>query len=432
MLCLGPGAQGLRRAALAAGTASSCLHGWWVPTPRTRAPSLPHRRAMCPLPLPRPCRMDKRRKKERRKRREQKVKSKVRAAQLSQVRAGAARWCEGCGGRLHVGPWNQPAAGAVAAAAACPAPVLTPSLCFPIFGWQAEGIAEDNGPEQLFSLSKMKGKLAGDAAAPDFDEAPGTSSSSGSEGSASGSEADSEEEQRRWVDGGGGRGELAWAAGREQRAGVCMPMGEAVQARERATSRPSLFPAKPELWAGIQHTLTNTCHALCSLVGLQVRRGDGRVFGGQLPGVEAGAAQEGRRGDVDAAAAERRGGADVSGGGGGAAFSAVCSARDWLMWLGWRVRAWRRCCPQNEAGRGLARHAALLHDASPNGAGEETTPTKLPMLIHNDSPTHTDAPKSSTARATCLPIITRVEGCLPQATTARPGWFVAAQPDAAT
>ncbi|PSC71474.1 rRNA methyltransferase [Micractinium conductrix] len=91
-------------------------------------------------------RMDKRRKKERRKRREQKVKSKVRAAQLS----------------------------------------------------QAEGIAEDNGPEQLFSLSKMKGKLAGDAAAPDFDEAPGTSSSSGSEGSASGSEADSEEEQRRY------------------------------------------------------------------------------------------------------------------------------------------------------------------------------------------------------------------------------------------
>lgn len=95
-------------------------------------------------------RMDKRRKKERRKRRDQKVKSRVRAAQLA----------------------------------------------------QAEGIGEDTGPEQLFSLSKLKGqagKTLGTAAAPDFDAPPGTSSSEGEEDvSGSGSEMDSEDEQRRY------------------------------------------------------------------------------------------------------------------------------------------------------------------------------------------------------------------------------------------
>jgi len=76
---------------------------------------------------------------------------------------------------------------------------------------QAEGIGEDGGPEQLFSLSKLKGKAGkelGDAAAPDFDEAPGTSSEEdeeGGEGTDSGSREDSEDEQRRW-----GWGGLAW------------------------------------------------------------------------------------------------------------------------------------------------------------------------------------------------------------------------------
>ncbi|KAL4457861.1 hypothetical protein ABPG75_012726 [Micractinium tetrahymenae] len=94
--------------------------------------------------------MDKRRKKERRKRREQKVKSRVRAAQLA----------------------------------------------------QAEGIGEETGPEQLFSLSKIRGqagKTLGTAAAPDFDAPPGTSSSEEEEeGSGSGSEVDSEDEKRRY------------------------------------------------------------------------------------------------------------------------------------------------------------------------------------------------------------------------------------------
>lgn len=93
--------------------------------------------------------MDKRRKKERRKRREQKVKSRVRAAQLT----------------------------------------------------QAEGIGEETGPDSLFSLAAIRGKGAAarldDASAPDFDAAP-ASSSSGGEEEEGGQQLDSEEEQRRW------------------------------------------------------------------------------------------------------------------------------------------------------------------------------------------------------------------------------------------
>ncbi|KAI7836413.1 hypothetical protein COHA_009713 [Chlorella ohadii] len=100
--------------------------------------------------------MDKRRKKERRRRREQKVKSRLRAAQLS----------------------------------------------------QAEGIGEETGPEMLFSLSKLKGKAGAslaadeDAAAPDFDDAADLATSSDEAEAGAGGEddeeMDSDEEQRRY------------------------------------------------------------------------------------------------------------------------------------------------------------------------------------------------------------------------------------------
>ena len=57
-----------------------------------------------------------------------------------------------------------------------------------------------------------------------------------------------------------------------------------------------------------------------------------------------------------------------------------------------------RCCALHPA----VRPNALLHHLR---ASEETTPTKLPMLIHNDSPTHADAPA-------CLPARTR-QRCTP-------------------
>lgn len=114
--------------------------------------------------------MDKRRKKDRKRRREQKVKSRVRAAQLS----------------------------------------------------QAEGIGEETGPETLFSLARVKGKggagLGDDAAAPDFEGADdlATSSSEGDDGAgaSAGSDWDSDDEQRRWAGvghGGGGWGGVAWS-----------------------------------------------------------------------------------------------------------------------------------------------------------------------------------------------------------------------------
>lgn len=65
---------------------------------------------------------------------------------------------------------------------------------------QGEGLGEDNGPESLFSLAKVKGKAAGtldNASAPDFDAVP-LSSSSGGEGEEVSSEAmDTEDEQRK-------------------------------------------------------------------------------------------------------------------------------------------------------------------------------------------------------------------------------------------
>ena len=70
---------------------------------------------------------------------------------------------------------------------------------------QAEGIGEETGPELLFSLAKVKGKGAAgldDAAAPDFEQAPGTSSDDSEGGKGSGdSDFNSEDEQRRWVGG---------------------------------------------------------------------------------------------------------------------------------------------------------------------------------------------------------------------------------------
>ena len=67
---------------------------------------------------------------------------------------------------------------------------------------QAEGIGEETGPELLFSLAKVKGKGAGgldDAAAPDFEQAPSSSSEGSDGGSGSESDFDSEDEQRRWA-----------------------------------------------------------------------------------------------------------------------------------------------------------------------------------------------------------------------------------------
>lgn len=163
--------------------------------------------------------MDKRRKKERRKRRDQKVKSRVRAAQLAQVRAAAARPAgagqqagAGSGGLLccfclpvsrHTLP-PLPACNMLPLLATHTCPDLCPPSPPPSpLTRQAEGIGEDTGPEQLFSLSKLKGqagKTLGTAAAPDFDAPPGTSSSEGEEDvSGSGSEMDSEDEQRRWA-----------------------------------------------------------------------------------------------------------------------------------------------------------------------------------------------------------------------------------------
>lgn len=163
--------------------------------------------------------MDKRRKKDRRKRRDQKVKARVRAAQLSQVGglyAGgsegrlawlAGKWADFAGWLLFPG-WR-PSPGRLRFAACCAFTGQTtaadPASPPPPSSQQAEGIGEDNGPESLFSLDRIKGKGAasglGDAAAPDFEGAGALASSSSGEeagGGGSGSESvDSEDEQRR-------------------------------------------------------------------------------------------------------------------------------------------------------------------------------------------------------------------------------------------